>query len=236
MKGLVVSCAPLLRQAGFRKRRFSFNRSLDGGLTQVVEFRLAPSWSFVSECRPAAYQLLLGIYVPEMATAEEAASAWVRQYECQLSIIMGELAPGDLRDPTWDWWRLGDREPQRAMTSLPPMDCLGWVTNAPEAEDRRGGSWPFGGCGAFLRHRRMGSDLHPNRDLWGMRRIGLRPVHQDLRLRRLRKSRDHVVAEHVGPHPVGLRQPGRVVQPPRWQLHLVHRPVHRWWGRHHRSV
>lgn len=42
MASVVALTVPLLKRAGFRKRRHSFNRTPEAGLVQVVSFQMGP--------------------------------------------------------------------------------------------------------------------------------------------------------------------------------------------------
>ncbi len=81
MKQVVAEAAPLLKAAGFRKRRHNFNRMTEPGLVQVVNFWMGPFEppGPGSEKHRAAREALglrgeyygtftirLGVYVPEM--------------------------------------------------------------------------------------------------------------------------------------------------------------------------
>jgi hypothetical protein len=118
MKQVVAQAAPLLKAAGFRKRRHSFNRTTEPGLVQVVVFWMGPfdPPGPGSEKHQAAREALglrghhygtftinLGVYVPEMVLpGGDTPGAWVNEYDCQIRAAIGELLPGG-KD---GWWSL----------------------------------------------------------------------------------------------------------------------------------
>ncbi len=73
MKDVVRVLVPMLRAAGFRKRRHSFNRTTTGSLTHVVDFQmgsfLPPSAHEVPPIRFNMYgkfTVNLGVFVPSL--------------------------------------------------------------------------------------------------------------------------------------------------------------------------
>jgi hypothetical protein len=140
MSKVVAQAAPLLKAAGFRKRRHNFNRTTEPGLVQVVNFWMGPfdPPGPGSEKHQAARKALglrgdyygtftirLGVYVPEMVLAEsDRPGAWVNEYDCQLRKAIGELLP-DGKDV---WWSL-DRSDVAADVVLDALQeaCLPWL-------------------------------------------------------------------------------------------------------------
>jgi hypothetical protein len=140
MKEVVAQAAPLLKAAGFRKRRHSFNRTTEPGLVQVVFFWMGPfdPPGPGSEKNRAAkeamglrtdyygtFTIRLGVYVPEMALNEsDRPGSWVNEYDCQLRVAIGELLPGD--DDLW--WSLDrpDIAADRALVTLQEV-ALPWL-------------------------------------------------------------------------------------------------------------
>jgi len=118
MKQVVAGAAPLLKAAGFRKRRHCFNREAEPGLVQVV-------WFWMGESLPpgpgsdkhrafrealglrgdyyGTFTIHLGVYVPEMVVhKDEEPRSWVNEYNCQIRVPIGSLIP-----PGEDmWWPL----------------------------------------------------------------------------------------------------------------------------------
>ncbi len=98
--------APHLKDAGFRKRRHSFNRDTIDGLVHVVVFWMAPrqppAWTEVPGLRErlfGSFRLHLGVQVPEMTRIGSPRSEWVDAYQCQLRRAGAWC---DLRDPDAD--------------------------------------------------------------------------------------------------------------------------------------
>ena len=120
MESVVALTAPLLKRAGFRKRRHTFNRSPEPGLVQVVNFQMGafnpPGPG--SEANRAFREQLglpgdlygqftinLGVYVHEMAITEvERRDGWINDYNCQLRRRIGQL----LTPPVDTWWSVSD--------------------------------------------------------------------------------------------------------------------------------
>jgi hypothetical protein len=136
MSKVVAQAAPLLRAAGFRKRRHNFNRMTEPGLVQVVNFWMGP----FDPPGPGAeknralkkglgmrtdyygtFTIRLGVYVPEMVLIERnRPGAWVNDYNCQLHKAIGELLP-DRKDV---WWSL-DRADVAADVALDALQEAG---------------------------------------------------------------------------------------------------------------
>jgi hypothetical protein len=118
MSSVVAQAVPLLKAAGFRKRRNSFNRTTEPGLVQVIKFWMGPFEppGPGSEKHRAALEALgvrgdyygtftieLGVYVPEMVLQEiDRPRVWVNDYNCQLRATVGELLPVGKQV----WWSL----------------------------------------------------------------------------------------------------------------------------------
>ncbi|MGZ4362931.1 MAG: DUF4304 domain-containing protein [Gaiellaceae bacterium] len=120
MDSVVALAQPLLKRAGFRKRRRTFNRDSEPGLVQVVNFQMGafnpPGPG--SEANLAAREELglpgnlygsftinLGVYVGEMAFSDsEKCEGWISEYHCQLRQRLGQL----LDPPADTWWSLDD--------------------------------------------------------------------------------------------------------------------------------
>jgi hypothetical protein len=113
MQAVVAEHAPMLKAAGFRKRRHCFNRPVDDGLVHVVFFWMAPkeppAWTEVPGLRERLYgsfRLDFGVYVPEMTRNGVPRGSWINDHDCQLRRTIGYLMTGD--DRTDLWWRLDD--------------------------------------------------------------------------------------------------------------------------------
>jgi len=114
MKAVVGALTPSLRQAGFRKRRHSFNRGTAHGMVQVVSFQMGPydppGTEEIPGLRPNLYGLFavnLGVYVPQMGDEPKRERNWVNEYDCHLRKRLGELVPPGHHDL---WWSLDEPE------------------------------------------------------------------------------------------------------------------------------
>ncbi len=116
MKQIVAIAAPLLKSAGFKKRRHTFNRAVKDGLVHLVNFQMGP---YDPSGRPdvlagirvnlhGLFTINLGVYVPEMDRGGTPDSSWVNDYDCQLSQRIGHLMP----EQNDVWWPL-DFEPSQ---------------------------------------------------------------------------------------------------------------------------
>jgi hypothetical protein len=116
MKDVVSGVAPLLKRAGFRKRRHAFNRTPEPGLVHVLNFQMGPfdPPGPGSEAHVAALESLdmpgylygrftinLGVYAAGMVIEGGETRSWVNHYNCQLRKRIGELLTG--QDV---WWSL----------------------------------------------------------------------------------------------------------------------------------
>ncbi|HEX6952153.1 MAG TPA: DUF4304 domain-containing protein [Gaiellaceae bacterium] len=111
MAAVVADVAPLLKSAGFRKRRHAFNRTTEPGLVQVVHVQMGPfeppgsEGISLSGSLYGRFTINLGVYVPEMVLEEQQKrSGWVNEYNCQLRQRIGLL----LTPPADTWWSLDD--------------------------------------------------------------------------------------------------------------------------------
>jgi hypothetical protein len=110
MAQIVKALAPVLKHAGFRKRRHSFNRAATDGIVHVVSFQMGPydppGTVEIPGLRPNLYGLFavnLGVFVPEMSDEPKRRRNWVNEYDCDLRKRLGELVPPGRRDL---WWSL----------------------------------------------------------------------------------------------------------------------------------
>ena len=137
MSNVVAQAAPLLKAAGFRKRRYVFNRTTEPGLVQVVWFWMGPFEppGPGSEKHRAAREVMglrgdhygtftirLGVYVAEMLRKDETPPAdWVTIVKCHLRKPIGALlADGD--DDVW--WSL-DRSDIAADLAIDALQTAG---------------------------------------------------------------------------------------------------------------
>ncbi|MCJ1700419.1 DUF4304 domain-containing protein [Rathayibacter festucae] len=112
MVEIVAGSASLLKEAGFRKRRHSFNRVAGDGLVHLVFFWMAPkeppAWTEIRGLRERLYgtfRIEFGVHVPSMNRLHTPRSSWINDYNCHLRRTMGELM-----DPNSSglWWPLDD--------------------------------------------------------------------------------------------------------------------------------
>jgi hypothetical protein len=112
MAAVVRELAPVLKNAGFRKRRHTFDRRLQAGMTHVVDFQMGrfdpPGTPELPPIRLNLYgrfTVNLGVFVPEMVLGRELGpEEWVPEPECQLRMRLGHLLPSG-QDT---WWSLDD--------------------------------------------------------------------------------------------------------------------------------
>ncbi len=145
--------AGLLKAAGFRKRRFGFNRSASDGIVHVVHFWMAPfeppAWTEVPGLRERRYgnfRLDFGVWVSDMARSGEPKSTWINEYNCQLRRTIGHLLPGSVNDV---WWKLRDENAAAKAEAALTEYGLPWLDRYPSrtailAEFERHGSLAIG--------------------------------------------------------------------------------------------
>jgi hypothetical protein len=136
MAEIVTANAKLLRDAGFRKRRHSFNRTTDGGLVHVVNFwqhpKEPPAWTEVAglrERRYGTFRLDFGVFVPEMTRSGAPRGAWVNEYNCDLRRTIGQLLGDDGGD--W-WWPLSDPSAEEVAMTAMEEHGLPWLDRFPD--------------------------------------------------------------------------------------------------------
>ena len=110
MAEVVSRVQPELREAGFRKRRHTFNRTTDEGLVHVVNFQmgqypLAPDIPPIRYSMWGSFTVNLGVFVPEVHEVRFGeALRFVNEYQCETSLRwrLGEF----LDEPIDAWWDL----------------------------------------------------------------------------------------------------------------------------------
>jgi hypothetical protein len=126
MSAVVANIAPSLKAEGFKKRRHSFNRTTEPGVTQVVHFQMGPSdppgTTYFPPVRVNLYgkfTLNLGVFLDDVhyALGTGPVPAWINEYDCQLRQRIGLLLPA--REDTW--WSLDDVDAASAVVG----DALG---------------------------------------------------------------------------------------------------------------
>lgn len=139
MREVVDRYAPVLKEAGFRKRRHCFNRAMPDGIVHVVYFWMAPkeppAWTEVPGLRERLYgsfRLDVGIHVPEMNRSHEPRSTWINDYDCQLRRTIGQLISGN--DQNDLWWRLDSPASSDAAGDGLAVHALPWLAQLPTKE------------------------------------------------------------------------------------------------------
>jgi hypothetical protein len=112
MKNVVAEVAPMLKDAGFRKRRHGFNRRTEDGLIHVIHFQMGPfDPPGTTEIPPfrsnlyGRFTINLGVFCHDMPTSGPPGKKyqWINEYSCHLRKRIGALLPsGDI------WWPLDD--------------------------------------------------------------------------------------------------------------------------------
>lgn len=132
MTQVVALAVSPLKAAGFRKRRNSFNRPLERGMTHVLNFQMGPFEPPGTEEIPpfrvnlhGRFTVNVGVFVPEMVIDEKLApTTWVNEYDCQLRRRLGELMPA----ATDLWWSLDDpEEAAKVVGSAISSSALPWL-------------------------------------------------------------------------------------------------------------
>jgi hypothetical protein len=105
MRHVVAALAPELKNAGFRKRRHSFNRTTEPGVVQVVDFQMEPHRVPPGSPTPAglvdgSFRIELGVYADALALEdwERRDGKWVSAPDCQIRAVIGELLYGKDHD------------------------------------------------------------------------------------------------------------------------------------------
>ena len=137
MAAIVKANAPLLREAGYKKRRHCFNRVTPAGLVHVVYFwqhpKEPPAWTEVPGLRERLYgtfRLDFGVFVPEMTRSQPSRSDWINEYNCDLRTTIGKLVRGDDQGD-W-WWPLADTDAEDVATSALVEHGLPWLDRFPD--------------------------------------------------------------------------------------------------------
>jgi hypothetical protein len=107
LASIVASVGPMLKAAGFRKRRHSFNRSVADGMTHVLSFQAGRSdppghdGHPIFESSHGKFTVNLSLHVPGMRN-DRLRSSWVNEYDGHLRARLGALADAESRDVWWD--------------------------------------------------------------------------------------------------------------------------------------
>lgn len=127
MQAVVASIAPAMKQAGFRKRRHAFNRSV-GPLTHVLSFQMGafdPS-GVETPFRPDLYgrfTVNLGVFARDVLRRTRTAGDWVNEYDCQFRCRIGRL----LTPAADTWWALDDPDSATAAAAAVEGFGLPWL-------------------------------------------------------------------------------------------------------------
>lgn len=138
MARVVAHVQPVLRAAGFRQRRHTFNRTVEPGLVQVIAYQMGPypppGLVEVPGLREDLYGLLsvqLGVFVEEAWRLDlgrfgpdgpPAVKAWINDHDCQLRRLVHDLA-GESRNLMWS---LDDPGAGPAMVEVLHGDAVPW--------------------------------------------------------------------------------------------------------------
>lgn len=129
MKQIIQTAHPLLKEAGFRKRRHIFNRETEPGFVQVLGFQMGPHEPGPQfELPPIKVNLYgkftinLGIYIEEVHTRllGTRVASFIPEYVCEIRCRLPELMPEDewpVTNKGAGWWSL-DEPPERTAIEL----------------------------------------------------------------------------------------------------------------------
>lgn len=120
MKQIVNDVHPLLKDAGFRKRRNTFNRETEQGLIQVLDFQMGPYEPGPQyELPPIKVNLYgkftvnLGIYIEEVHSrlVGTRPASFIPEYWCEIRGRLPELMPEEewpITEKGAGWWSLDE--------------------------------------------------------------------------------------------------------------------------------
>lgn len=111
IKQVISALEPGLKHLGFRKRRHTFNRTVEPGFVQVISFQMGQypigDGYVVPGVRENLYGMFtvnLGVFVEEayVALHRSPSPDWAQEQDCEFRVRLGELLdkPGD------HWWSL----------------------------------------------------------------------------------------------------------------------------------
>ncbi len=135
MAKIVRQIHPELKTAGFRKRRHTFNRSVEDGVVQVVNFQMGPKEPPGAEPIPpfrldlyGLFTVNLGVAVEEaweqMAPSGEVFPGFLNDYDCQLRVRLGHFM-----DRAEDvWWSLDEPSSADRVSSVLLGPGLDWLS------------------------------------------------------------------------------------------------------------
>jgi len=136
MSEIVMSSALLLKDVGYKKRRYGFNHHMPDGVVSVVHFWMAPfeppAWTEVPglrERRYGGFRLDFGVWVPEMGRMGRPKSEWINEYNCQLRATIGQVTGANDF-----WWKLADVEAATKAQVALREHGLPWLDRFPSKE------------------------------------------------------------------------------------------------------
>lgn len=118
MKQIVAAVHPILKEAGFRKRRHTFNRESEPGLVQVLNFQMGPyepgpQYEFppIRVNLYGKFTINLGIFIAEIHERLTGKNPpdFVAEYYCEVRKRLPELMPEHelpVTDKGVGWWSL----------------------------------------------------------------------------------------------------------------------------------
>jgi hypothetical protein len=133
MHAVVGMVQPIMKSAGFRKRRNAFNRQAAAGVVQVVSFQMGPfeppgtvEIPGLRENLYGTFTVNLGVYLDEVRRIQDLPQAgnFINDYNCHLRRRLGQLI-----DPPADrWWDLdGHEETGHVVRDLISGPALDWL-------------------------------------------------------------------------------------------------------------
>ena len=138
MEHVVAQVQPALRAAGFRKRRHTFNRTVEPGLVQVIAYQMGPKappglveLPRLREDLHGLFSVHLGVFVEEAWRLDlgrfgpdgpPAVKDWVNDHDCQLRRLVHDPA-GESRSLMWP---LDDPGAGPAMVEVLHGDAFPW--------------------------------------------------------------------------------------------------------------
>ena len=126
MKWIVDQIHPELKARGFRKRRHSFNRSVEDGVVQVINFQAGPSLPPGAQPIPGFRHDLHGLFTLNLGVAireaweqdmrfERTFPTFLNEAECQIRPLWGRTEQ--------TWWRLSQDD--TTVAQLTGVEVLG---------------------------------------------------------------------------------------------------------------
>lgn len=131
MAAVVSSIAPIMKAAGYRKRRHTFNKPVgDDGFVQVLTFQMGafdpPGTVEIPGLRPNLYgrfTVNLGVFVPAIQRGGLIEREWYSECHCQLRKRIGELLP----EQSDVWWRLDHQDVEADSAAAVEEQGLPWL-------------------------------------------------------------------------------------------------------------